>query len=78
MDINFTPDPSSWEIILDSAPIAIDSQVWFSATRLDITLVAGPAPIVDLTIELLEQDPALHSDHLIPVLPFGPDVVPEV
>jgi len=76
MDTTFTPAKESFEIIVDSSIVTIDSFSWPSAQTLRITLTPAGAPSVDVTLQLLVQDPALHSDHLIPVLPFGPVVVP--
>ena len=75
MDQTFIPANASWQVLVDSTPTAVTSQAWAGPEQLDLTLINGPAPSVDVTLELLVQDPALHSDHLIPVLPFGPTVV---
>lgn len=75
MDQTFTPANASWEVKIDGTPTAVTSQAWQGPEQLDLTLINGPAPSVDVTLELLVQDPALHSDHLIPVQPFGPRIV---
>lgn len=72
MDQTFEPANASWEIKIDTVVQSIDTQVWLTATTLEITLDPGPAPSDHVRVQLLVQDPALHSDHLIPVLPFGP------
>lgn len=76
MDTTFLPSEASWQIKVDSVVRALDNTVWLIDRTLELTLVVGGAPTVDLTLELLVQDPALHSDHLLPVLPFGPIDVP--
>ena len=75
MDTNLEPANGSWDLQRDSAPLAIESQSWANATRLELTTANASAPVTDLFLELLNQDPGLHSDHLIPVLPFGPTEV---
>lgn len=78
MDQTFLPANASWELKIDSTVRAIDVPAWQSDTVITLTSAVGSAPLVDVTLELLVQDPALHSDHLIPVLPFGPETIPEV
>ena len=78
MDTSFTPADASWRILIDSTERGIGAQVWNGNTTLDIQSTSGAPPSVDVTLELLVQDPALHSDRLIPVLPFGPETIPEL
>ena len=76
MDETFAPANASWSVLIDSVLRPVASSVWTTPTRLNIQTDAGAGPSVDVTLQLLVQDPALHSDHLIPVLPFGPTTVP--
>ena len=76
MDINFTPANASWELKIDSTVRAIDTIAWDTPGLLSLLSAVGAGPSVDVTLELLIQDPGLHDDHLIPMLPFGPDTIP--
>lgn len=77
MDINFLPANASWLLLIDDTARAIITPTWATPTRLNLLSATGPGPVSTVTLQLLVQDPSLHDDHLIPVLPFDPIAVPE-
>ena len=76
MDTSIVPAASSFEIKIDSIVRGTDTRTWDDATHLRVATAPGPQPIVDLTIELLVEDPLLHALAGKPVLPFGPETIP--
>ena len=73
MNTTVVPDASSFQLLVDTNPIVVSDFEWLSPTVLAFDTEATSDPSSTLTIELLTEDPNLHSlSGMRPVLPFGP------
>ena len=76
MNTTVTPADASWELRLDGSGLDTQNPSWLNSFVLRLGTVSTPDPTSTLTIQLLVEDPNLHSlSGMRPVLPFpGTDI----
>ena len=73
MNTTVVPDASSFQLLVDTVSVGIDSFSWSTPTVLSFNTLTTSDPSSTLTLELLTEDANLHSlSGMRPVLPFGP------
>lgn len=73
MNMSSVPADASWELKVDGVAVAVADQAWPTSTLLTMITAPTSDPSSTLTMELLVEDPDLHSlSGMRPVLPFGP------
>lgn len=76
MNQTVVPAVASWQLKIDGfiRPVALIT--WDDPTHLRLASGPGAAPLVDVTLELLNADAGLLSTLSKQVQPFGPEIVP--
>ena len=74
MNTSVVPANASWDLEVDGVDTPISSQSWQTPLILQLETASVSDPSSTLTLELLVEDPNLHSiSGMRPVLPFGPE-----
>lgn len=74
MNTTVLPDVASFELKVDGIPTGLADPAWTSNILLKFGTAITSDPSSTLTLELLVEDPDLHSiSGMRPVLPFGPE-----
>lgn len=76
MNTDVKPAYTSWLVEIDAVARDLGWTSWDDAKHLRLETVAGAQPAVDVTLELLVEDPNLKSWLSKRVQPFGPELIP--